>query len=46
MVVVESFTVIERDLIRRYINDGGKAAAAAVKLCFGLKVGVAQGADE
>jgi hypothetical protein len=44
MVVIESFTVVERDLRRRFINEGGKAAAAAVKLCFGLSVGVAQGA--
>jgi hypothetical protein len=42
MVVIESFTVVERSL-RRYFNDGGKAAAAAAQLRFGLSVGVAQG---
>jgi hypothetical protein len=44
MVIVESFTVIERDLIRRYISDVEKAPAAAVKLRVGFSVGVAQGA--
>jgi hypothetical protein len=43
MVVIESFTVDQRDHMRRYFNNGGKAAAAAPELCFCLSVGVAQG---
>jgi hypothetical protein len=44
MIVINSPTAVERDHMRWYFNDGGEAAAAA-KLRFGLRVGVAQGVD-
>jgi hypothetical protein len=40
MVVIESFSVVEGDHMWRYFNNGGKAAAGAAKLRFGLSVGV------
>jgi hypothetical protein len=44
MAVIERFTVVQRDRMQWYFNNGGKAATAAEKLRFGLGVGVAQGA--